>query len=185
VKDSSETKIFIAFTIAAIVLLWPVGSTIAPEKRIRFTDAKGKPLVKLPVEQVWRGSLTESNVSHEVFYTDSAGYVLLPHRTIWSPALARIAEVAAVHFGEPSLPFRGPESLFAPTCDVVPAGGEPSSLNWPDAVVLKYSSLAGLRPGPWSGSSASEDRAFSLKRAAVRTEHDCLPIESQLKSADA
>lgn len=57
---------------------------------MRFVDGIHQPVANLPVSQSWRNYSVESADHIDRGRTDSAGVVVFPIRSLWSPTLFRI-----------------------------------------------------------------------------------------------
>ena len=173
-KRHFRSKTFVLAVGCLLLASIPFRTTTVPERRVRFLDLKGMPLVSLPVEQVWQADSIEPTESHARTHTDSNGYAFFPQRTVWASAILRLAYATAFHLGgSGNRNLSVLSSSIKPACDVLEAQENLTSFvgsNPPERVVLRYFDM-------------------SRVRNALREEQpmppECPAIESQLRNADA
>ena len=78
----------------AVLLLFPLETTVVPEWKVRVVDEGGAPLRNSGIREVWQHYSIESKDHEQDLLTDSDGHVTFPKRTIRAPLLARIGKAA-------------------------------------------------------------------------------------------
>ena len=83
-KKVRMRKVVLLFLLAAfaIVVLYPLETTVVPEWRVRIVDEAGAPLRNTGIREVWEHYSIESESHQQDLLTDSDGYVTFPKRTI-------------------------------------------------------------------------------------------------------
>jgi hypothetical protein len=144
------------------LVVCPFESVTVPKWSTRFVDAKGRPLVNLPVRQSWLNYPVEDE-HRETGYTDAQGVVTFPERTLWSPLGARV-----------DLPWHlplaystyGPFTVLMPYCHDLgffnPGIRRRRGTSLPDQIELQYVGSSEMTP----------------------SEPQCVGIEEQVKNAD-
>lgn len=137
---------------------------------MRFVDGIHQPVANLPVSQSWRNYSVESADHIDRGRTDSAGVVVFPIRSLWSPTLFRIVlpltSFLNVHAS------RGNFAFLTPACDVIESDklamyshDEPL----PEQSVLTYFDRSGIRK--------------AMPPGAMTALPECQAIEEQVRAA--
>ena len=145
-----------------LVVVCPFESVTAPKWSTRFVDAKGRPLVNLPVRQNWLNYPVEDE-HRGTGYTDAQGTVTFPKRTLWSPLAARADLPWHLPLAYSSY---GPVTVLMAYCHGLgffnPGIHQRRETPLPDQIELQYVGSSGMTP----------------------SEPQCVGIEEQVKNAD-
>jgi hypothetical protein len=80
----------------ALILFFPYKTTIVPEWKIRAVDKQGKPIPHARFRQSW-GNYSYDIDGTEFLEGDDNGYVILPERAFYAPAIYRIPRSALAY----------------------------------------------------------------------------------------
>lgn len=76
--------------LAAVVLFYPLETTVVPQWNILVVDDLGKPVSHVPLRETWKHYSIESHGHEQELSTNDDGYVTFPQRTAKANLLVRI-----------------------------------------------------------------------------------------------
>lgn len=82
-------KTFLGGVVVAILAVYPVQETVAPEWHINVTDDSAVPLAGIKITEVWQDYTVERSSHEDDASTDDRGHVLFARRTIRAPFIRR------------------------------------------------------------------------------------------------
>ena len=88
---SSHIGRYVMIVVAAVILLYPLKTTIVPEWKIKVVNCEGRPLQNVQVRQYWQHYSFEFSQHHTDLLTDQNGLVAFPRRTLRSSVGLRAA----------------------------------------------------------------------------------------------
>ena len=82
--------IVVVATLIAVIILYPIETTVVPEWRIQTIDQSGRPISQVPLRQSWENYRIKAESYEEYTATDANGITTFRARTIKANLLRRI-----------------------------------------------------------------------------------------------